>query len=111
MNQTVLGKRKTVDEMHPTPPAASPAPCRPDIETATVDDGLDNFGVAVPDLTGIDGSKFAVPEHINIQSIALLDVLSDSPRLRPKAKKSVQGGRALPPTAGATPKESEWDEW
>jgi len=66
-----------------------------------------------PELTGVDGTVFAVATDIDIRvgSPLLLDILADKPQ-GSQQKRNVLRHRQPPlQEAAVTPKESEWSEW
>ena len=107
MEETLLGKRKTDEKTALEPRNQSDKPdAGEDIDCGDLND-LDQPPL---DLTGVDGTAFAIPPEFDIQSSLLLDILSDKSQVVMKHKNVAPSAvHALDNTV--TPKESEWDMW
>ena len=69
----------------------------------------------LPELTGVDGTVFAVATDIDIRlglgSPLLLDILADKRQASQQKRNVLHHPQPPPQEAAVRPKESEWSEW
>jgi hypothetical protein len=111
MNETILGKRKDKSDAAKTPPQPLAAENRINIEPETEKDGMNSLDQLPLDLTGIMGSAFSAAKDVNINSPALLDVLTEKQQGPPRKKVVLDHPQPLPRDETVAPKASEWEEW
>ena len=118
MDNTILGKCKDKSEsstaLKPPPlpqPASTAAEGCVDMNSQSKTDGLEFLDQPPPDLTGVDGTVFAVATDIDIRSPLLLDILADKPQASQQKRNVLRHPQPPPQEAAVIPKESEWSEW
>jgi len=92
-------------------PASTAAEECVDMNSQSETDGLEFLDQPPPDLTGVDGTVFAVATDIDIRSPLLLDILADKPQASQQIRNVLRHRQPPPQEAAVIPKESEWNEW